>query len=554
MKRSRLFTAICLAAATLLTACTQDELAEQGSPLPEGQYPLQIGSVSIIAESNAEPWGAEKPQTRVTDSGNTSLWKDGDRIGVCIGESEETGIYVIHANADGTVTSITPETPVYWKSTLPAIITAWYPVDNEIDFTNQDQGLTYLLKGTSDANASYNTSATLTFAHQLAKVRVMLDGDRANAVSAVTVRSYPKSINDQGDLGATTGGDAIYVPMLNTTYNNQPCWEATLRDGTLQADASFRLIPAGGGDPVQAELDNAISISAGNVYNITITTKPYPDGATEIDLGSRAQTITNGTGNYVVKSGNYSNALTISGGSPHIYLDNASISVTGTSAVSITGNANATIHVAGDCTTSKTTADSGAGIYVAEGSTVKIVGGSKSDKLTANAAIYGSGIGGYENSDGSYVNCGNIEISNVTIEARGRGYMGRSPGIGGTGTATCGNIKITNATVYAYGYGSETGGPPAIGAGMNSMTGELGPVPSITISNSEIHAYRGGGSSNSYADWIGSSGSTSSRQSGYAEGVNITNTVVHQYWYGTNTYAEGSSSFDENGDRTEQSQ
>lgn len=537
-------------AAFAFAACTQDELAEQGTALPEGAYPLQIGGISITAESSEQPW------TRVAENetdGMGSHWTGGERIGVRIGDNEETGIYIINVDDAGNVT-VTPETPVYWKNTQSATVTAWYPVDNEIDFTQQNtKGLTYLLKGTSNADASYNTPATLTFAHQLAKVRVKLDGARANAVSAVTVRSYPRSGNIQGTLGTTTG-TATYVPMLKTTYNNQPCWEATLSDGTLQADASFRLIPAGGGDPVQAELDNAISISAGNVYNITITTKPYPDGATEIDLGSRAQTITNGTGNYVVKSGNYSNALTISGGSPHIYLDNASISVTGTSAVSITGGATATIHVVGDCTTSKTTADPGAGIYVAEGSTVKIVGGSKSDKLTANAAIYGSGIGGYENSDGSYVNCGNIEISNVTIEARGRGWSARNPGIGGAGTASCGHINITNATVYAYGYGSNTGGSPAIGAGMDSSTTELGTVPSITISNSEIYAYRGGGSINSCADWIGSSGSTNSQQSGYAEGVNITNTVVHQYRYGTNTYAEGSSSFDENGDRTEQSQ
>ena len=38
-------------AAILFTACTQDELAEQGNTLPEGEYPLQIGSVSITAES-----------------------------------------------------------------------------------------------------------------------------------------------------------------------------------------------------------------------------------------------------------------------------------------------------------------------------------------------------------------------------------------------------------------------------------------------------------------------------------------------------------------------
>lgn len=38
-------------AAALFTACTQDELAEQGNTLPDGEYPLQIGSVSITGST-----------------------------------------------------------------------------------------------------------------------------------------------------------------------------------------------------------------------------------------------------------------------------------------------------------------------------------------------------------------------------------------------------------------------------------------------------------------------------------------------------------------------
>ena len=67
MRKNRLFTTICLMAAILLAACSQDELAEQGNTLPDGEYPLQIGSVSITAEASEEPWSAEEPQTRVTE-------------------------------------------------------------------------------------------------------------------------------------------------------------------------------------------------------------------------------------------------------------------------------------------------------------------------------------------------------------------------------------------------------------------------------------------------------------------------------------------------------
>ena len=49
-------------AAFALAACTQDELAEQPMALPEGEYPLQIGSVSLTAEVSEQPW------TRVSEN------------------------------------------------------------------------------------------------------------------------------------------------------------------------------------------------------------------------------------------------------------------------------------------------------------------------------------------------------------------------------------------------------------------------------------------------------------------------------------------------------
>ena len=69
-------------AALLLSACSQDELAENSTALPEGEYPLQIGSVSLTAEVSEQPW------TRVSENqadGMSSVWKDGDKIGVRIG-------------------------------------------------------------------------------------------------------------------------------------------------------------------------------------------------------------------------------------------------------------------------------------------------------------------------------------------------------------------------------------------------------------------------------------------------------------------------------------
>ena len=224
-----------LAAALLLSACSQDEPTENSTTLPEGEYPLQIGSVSLTAEVSEQPW------TRVSENptdGKSSVWADGDRIGVRIGDNEETGIYVMNVDAEGRVVGVTPEKAVYWKDKQPAIITAWYPVKEELDFTRQDQGLTYLLQGTSSAD--YNTSANLTFSHKLAKVRVKLEGDKANEVQAVTVRSYPKATHNQG-TNVTKEGDAAYYPMRKASYDGENYWEANLLKGYLDADNTFRV-------------------------------------------------------------------------------------------------------------------------------------------------------------------------------------------------------------------------------------------------------------------------------------------------------------------------
>ena len=264
MKRYRTFTVIGLMAALLLSACSQDELAENSTALPEGEYPLQIGSVSLTAEVSEQPW------TRVSENpadGMSSVWKDGDKIGVRIGDNEETGIYVVDVDIEGSVVGVTPEKPVYWKDKQPATITAWYPLDEELDFTLQDQGLTYLLKATGNGNYQ-STPINLNFTHQLAKVRVKLEGAKANEVAAVTVRSYEGTNNEQGTPNGRIGTD-VYVPMLKATYGGETYWEANLLEGYLDADNTFR-VSSDGKNFVQAKLTTDVDITPGHVHTIKI--------------------------------------------------------------------------------------------------------------------------------------------------------------------------------------------------------------------------------------------------------------------------------------------
>lgn len=139
MKRNRLFITICLIAATLLSACTNDEPID-GNTLPEGECPLEIASVTMNVESSSEPWGAKAPQTRVTETpdGMSSTWEwDGtERIGVQLYAGGDVATYTL--NNDHT---LTPDKTLYWKNKEQTTITAWYPVEKEVTLANQKDKL-----------------------------------------------------------------------------------------------------------------------------------------------------------------------------------------------------------------------------------------------------------------------------------------------------------------------------------------------------------------------------------------------------------------------------
>lgn len=531
MKNNRLFTTICLMAAILLTACTQDELAEQGNTLPDGEYPLQIGSVSITAEASEEPW------TRVAENetdGMGSHWTDGDKIGVRIGDNEETGIYIINVDDAGNVT-VEPETPVYWKSTQTAEVTAWYPAEASsvnLGFQHRN-GLTYVLHGTGTGN--HQSPVTLGFTHQLAKVRVVTKGTAQ--VRNISIRNVPTFYTIEE--GKITGQDTYLsdIPMLRVEREGiDTYWEASVGPG-----AEIKYFDLGG---MNCALNTPVTTQAGALHTITWTVNN--EGTTTIDLLNE-DCIINDDGTYYF-SGTASHAIRVTGGKPNIYLEDAQISVSGGNAIDITGG-DPTIHVKGN--DNEVSSSDGAGIYVAEGYSVTIT----SDDKTANSITLtgkgGAGIGGYLAS-GQHSACGNIIIQNVTVIASSSyslGMQGYNPGIGGSGNAACGKISITNAIVYAYGSNGPNQGSPAIGAGLDDSMNP-GSVPTIQIETSDIYAHRG-----NYADYIGQSGDRNNSrgdfqfgQEGYCRSSNV-------YCYtGSSDTLDKTVTYDASGNGTEQSQ
>lgn len=477
----------------LFTACTQDELAEQGNTLPDGEYPLQIGSVSITAEASEEPW------TRVAENetdGMGSHWTDGDKIGVRIGDNEETGIYIINVDDAGNVT-VEPETPVYWKSTQTAEVTAWYPAEASsvnLGFQHRN-GLTYVLHGTGTGN--HQSPVTLGFTHQLAKVRVVTKGTAQ--VRNISIRNVPTFYTIEE--GKITGQDTYLsdIPMLRVEREGiDTYWEASVGPG-----AEIKYFDLGG---MNCALNTPVTTQAGALHTITWTVNN--EGTTTIDLLNE-DCIINDDGTYYF-SGTASHAIRVTGGNPNIYLEDVQISVSGGNAIDIQGGS-PTIHVRGEGNT--ITSSDKTGIFVAENSTVTITGNGREDKLTVRGGDGSSGIGGYLSREDPAPACGNIEIRSVWIEAYGSKSINYevAPGIGGAGSASCGTITIDDATVYSYGIEAfPIGSSSAIGGGFDILENK-GSFGAITIrNNSEVYVQRG----DSYSDYIGNSGSMTYPETG----------------------------------------
>ena len=493
MKNNRLFTTICLMAAILFTACTQDELAEQGNTLPEGEYPLQIGSVSITAESSEEPW------TRVAENadGSGSIWQPDDAITVSL--DGETATYTYDGSA------WTSGAPLYWKNTQTAEVTAWYSAtDGALYLGGQNNGLVYVLRATAD-NASHNTPVNLQFEHQLAKVRVIVKG----TADVIDVEAINVPIDCDVKEGKIVNIGTI-IPrnhlMFKTTYEDiGPCWEINLPPSPDYQIENFMVLTS---DPISTpcDLTTPITLEAGKVHTITLTV--HRKDTKTIDL-STGDYIINDDGTYYF-SGTASHAIRVTGGNPNIYLEDVQISVSGGNAIDIQGGS-PTIHVRGEGNT--ITSSDKTGIFVAENSTVTITGNGREDKLTVRGGDGSSGIGGYLSREDPAPACGNIEIRSVWIEAYGSKSINYevAPGIGGAGSASCGTITIDDATVYSYGIEAfPIGSSSAIGGGFDILENK-GSFGAITIrNNSEVYVQRG----DSYSDYIGNSGSMTYPETG----------------------------------------
>ena len=240
----------------MLAGCAQDEPLSPtaGDDLPPETYPLQISSLTIS--------GGEEPWTRVTENedGTGSEWEcDGmEKFAVRLGD--ETAVYTL--NPDHTMSA---DRQLYWKSTAPATVTAWYPVVETVDLSDQSSGLAYVLKA-EVPDATCGEPVPLTFTHQLAKVRVVLSGTQAEKVTGVEVFGSTTSTHNEGS--PTAGTTQGWLKMKKQTYGNTECWEANVVPGDINKENFIRL----NGYAVVTNLtDVPDMLSSGKMYIIDIT-------------------------------------------------------------------------------------------------------------------------------------------------------------------------------------------------------------------------------------------------------------------------------------------
>lgn len=227
MNRSKLHLLWNMAALLLCASaasCSQDEIdIEQGEPLPPDKYPLELMTSSI-----------DETQSRA--AGKDEWTYDGtEYIGVRIGADGNIGKYVIGAGGSAQPASI--DQTIYWQSTAPATVTAWYPFETQTakDITDQSGGYEAIdyLKATAE-NKRFTDKVDLSFIHQMAKVSCTLkkgDGITDEDLEGATVQiaGYTKASFSEGILTGTDDGwitptatdcEALLVPqdMTNSQF------------------------------------------------------------------------------------------------------------------------------------------------------------------------------------------------------------------------------------------------------------------------------------------------------------------------------------------------
>ena len=259
--RHRLFIPAATALLIALTACTQDELADDNR-LPEGEYPVVIRATGLSVE--ATPQAA--PSTRATVDGD---WQGVQTVALKMGDAVKE--YTVTAtDADGykSATLSRTDDPHYWTSRDPITVSAWWPID-KADITRmpavkvaEDQSTLAAFQGSDFISAIDRTvefdDPKLTFTHRTARVAIELKpGTGFTSVDGATVSLVSLSADNENPTA------------IKTYHASGNSYEALTAPQTVAKGEPFIRVELGGGT-FYFRPQNDVVLEAGNRYTYTV--------------------------------------------------------------------------------------------------------------------------------------------------------------------------------------------------------------------------------------------------------------------------------------------
>lgn len=209
---------------------------------------------------------ADSPLSRVSspsDSGECG-WTTGDQVSVTVRQGGHTVTSICTLSSDGVVRSYSPN--LFWTGFEPASATAYYSniegqaTNSSMLTTLADQSARLAYVMTASASAEYAETLNLVFSHQLANVKVKVQGSGAANIDSAAIYNF--SACQISPEGLVIPSELGYIKMLRSGTN----FEANVLPTSAIPSP---LISFGQGYNV--DVSGITAFEAGKTYSITIT-------------------------------------------------------------------------------------------------------------------------------------------------------------------------------------------------------------------------------------------------------------------------------------------
>ncbi|HIZ33850.1 MAG TPA: fimbrillin family protein [Candidatus Bacteroides merdigallinarum] len=247
------------AAASALTACTQDELSN--GTLPEGEYPLIINATGLQAV-------ATPTATRATVDGD---WQGVTTVALSVGGTvKEYNVTASDADGYKTATLSSNTDPFWWTSRDPITVSAWWPYATTMpDVVVKSDQRTQADFAASDFFISAENQTvqfdnpTLTFSHRTARITVNLEeGNGITSVMGADV--YVTGLSTDGGNPAS----------ISTYTSGNDTYEALAAPQTVKANTPFIAVDLNGGTfYFRPQSDVVLEANSRYTYTVRVTAK-----------------------------------------------------------------------------------------------------------------------------------------------------------------------------------------------------------------------------------------------------------------------------------------